>query len=67
MTGLIDEDNLDSLTVKNITPDPDKEAVSVDLIDDFFVRRKVEFTRLSLLTAASLPLAERVDMSEALT
>jgi len=42
VTGLIDEENPESLTVKRLTPEPEKEAVSVDIVNDFFIGRKVE-------------------------
>ncbi len=42
VTGLIDEDNLESLTVKRLTPTPEKEAVAVDIVNNFFIGRKVE-------------------------
>jgi RHS repeat-associated protein len=42
VTGLVDDADLDSVTVKNLTPEPDKGAVSVDIVGDFFVGRKVE-------------------------
>jgi RHS repeat-associated protein len=40
--GLLDESNVDTVTVKNTTFDPDEEAARVDLMHDYFIGRKLK-------------------------